>query len=258
MIDLPAPVSPVSAVRPGPIDRSRLSISTTSRMARPISMGRRMAENLRRLKGPGRHGRSRSSSAGAGVAGGGRPASRRASSATCRRRRLVGRRRRRSCVLARCRTNGRCGQAGAAPRRRARPAAALGGQQPVGVAVPASPGIVVAQHRAVAAWPRRPGRGSDRPPPAGRAPRACGGWSGSVSTTVLNRPMAAIGLPFAQIPAADGHFLAGQLVVDHVDLQPGVGGVFGVRDSARTTSRRAASACSVAAWSRPTSTICSK
>ena len=33
----------------------------------------------------------------------------------------------------------------------------------------------------------------------------------------------------AQVVAADGHFLAGQLVVDHVDLQPRVGGVLGAR-----------------------------
>src|SRR5579859_2979110 len=45
MIDLPAPVSPVSAVRPGPKARSRLSISTMSRMAKPISMAARMNEN---------------------------------------------------------------------------------------------------------------------------------------------------------------------------------------------------------------------
>ena len=38
MIDLPAPVSPVSAVKPGPMARSRVSIKTTSRMASPISM----------------------------------------------------------------------------------------------------------------------------------------------------------------------------------------------------------------------------
>ena len=32
-----------------------------------------------------------------------------------------------------------------------------------------------------------------------------------------------------QIITADGHFLAGQLVVDHVDLQTGIGSVFGAR-----------------------------
>ena len=38
-MDLPAPVSPVSTVRPGPKDRSSRSISTTSRMAREASIG---------------------------------------------------------------------------------------------------------------------------------------------------------------------------------------------------------------------------
>jgi hypothetical protein len=33
----------VSAVRPGPMDRSRASISTTSRIHSPISMGGRIA-----------------------------------------------------------------------------------------------------------------------------------------------------------------------------------------------------------------------
>src|SRR5471030_59221 len=50
MIDLPAPVSPVNAVRPGPNERSRLSMRTTSRMARPISMAPRMTENPRGSK----------------------------------------------------------------------------------------------------------------------------------------------------------------------------------------------------------------
>jgi hypothetical protein len=37
-IDLPAPVSPVSTPRPGPNSRSSVSISTTSRIERPVSM----------------------------------------------------------------------------------------------------------------------------------------------------------------------------------------------------------------------------
>src|SRR5665213_3043510 len=85
MIDLPAPVSPVSAVSPGPKARSRLSMSTISRMARPISMVARMAENPPPSKAVGFDGRTQ----------------------------------------------------------------ALGGQQPVGVAIPQVAGIVEAEHGAV-------------------------------------------------------------------------------------------------------------
>src|SRR5579871_790541 len=55
MIDLPAPVSPVSTVRPGPKARSRLSIKTTSRMASPISMrAGRSPQTRRRSTEPSR------------------------------------------------------------------------------------------------------------------------------------------------------------------------------------------------------------
>ena len=47
MIDLPAPVSPVSTVSPGPMDRSRASINMTSRIQSPISMSGKIARNQR-------------------------------------------------------------------------------------------------------------------------------------------------------------------------------------------------------------------
>ena len=52
-IDLPAPVSPVSTQSPARKARSSRSISTTSRMVRPSSIGARTALRVRRCSGSG-------------------------------------------------------------------------------------------------------------------------------------------------------------------------------------------------------------
>ena len=79
-----------------------------------------------------------------------------------------------------------------------------------------------------------------------------------LSITVLEAADRAHRIAAAQVVAADGHFLAGQLVLDHVDLQPGVGGVLAVGIALGDLAQRLAGLRRWTAWSRPTSTICSK
>jgi hypothetical protein len=101
------------------------------------------------------------------------------------------------------------------------------GQQLVGLGVPGVAREVVAQHRAVALGLVQQAQGQVA---LDQAVEGFGGVRGGLVAVDHGAEPAdgRQGLAVAQVVAADGHFLAGQLVADHVDLQAGVLGVFRV------------------------------